>query len=354
MNAQDLETRLQRNDRIDCSVYAENSSALIGSYQIEQFDSVLAVLDIWERECGRSEPVLRLRMLHDIYFGRFQSEDYLDYYKLYIRKYMYRMEVAERSTAKSNYESNKSYYDHTVIGNGFDKHTSALATQLLNAQIQGSDAHLMCLLFSNDFDAFYNTSQYQSSVKTPLIKTLFYSPRRLFSNIKLFGGLGLWIPLGNNKEVFNTSPMITIGAYQPISPRWRMEAFFTLTPFVNNEPLNFKFEGRDNSTSSLLALNMSGGLTRTNRISDKWSLDTGISMGINILGTDIERSSDEESDHSIATFDSGFRLGLSFRTKKDKLVSLQASMHAAPYNLSGNLRSEVGERYVSVGLAFGI
>jgi len=94
LNAQDLEEYLRINAKVKCKVYAENASTLIETYDIFQLDSVISVLDVLERECGMSEPVMRLRILHEIYLNQFVSDSYTDYFEQYIRKYKYRYGAA--------------------------------------------------------------------------------------------------------------------------------------------------------------------------------------------------------------------------------------------------------------------
>ena len=353
LSAQDLEARLQINDKVDCSVYAENSSELIGTYDIFQLDSVKAVLDIWERECGKSEPIMRLQILHDIYQGNFESEGYIDYYDQYVRKYIYRIEAAKRTTVRSNYESSKTYYDHTQIGNGFDKHTLTLAQLLLDQQDEGSDAYLICLLFVNEFEKFKELAYYKSAANTPLLKSLYDSRTGIFSNFRISFGLGAWIPIGNNKNIFGISPMISLGMHQPINRNWRMDGVFTIVPFINNEALDFRFEGKDEVSNSLVALNINMGLTRVNQLSPSLFLDTGFSIGLNILNTGIDNPKEESSDHGITTIDLGAKVALRHKFKKGTSIALQSSINYAPYNWSGNLKSEVGKGYASVGLVYG-
>lgn len=351
--AQDLESRLGVNDRIECSVYAENSSEIIGTYDILQIDSVVAVLNIWERECGKSEPIMRIQILHDIYFGQFDSGNYKEYYDQYIRKYMYRMEIAERSTAQSNYEHNKSYYDYTQIGNGFDKHTVKLAALLLDRQEVGTDAYLLCLLFSNDFVKFDKAAYKRSTAESPVIDALFNSNTSLFSNIRFSGSLGVWMPLGKNKNRFSVSPMLSVGIHQPISSHWRIDGLFAVVPFVNNQALDFRFEGKNESAKSLVSLNFDVGLTRQNKLSEKSFLDTGFTLGVNVLATDIDNPDEEEATQGVSTIDLGAKVGMRRKLDSDRSIAIQLGIHYAPYNWSGNLTSKVGESYASVGLAYG-
>ena len=353
LSAQDLETRLQKNSKVDCSVYAENSSELIGSYDIEQLDSVTAVLDIWERECGLSEPIMRMRILHDIYFNRFRSEHYTDYYQLYIRKYIYRVEASQRRTYHSNYESSKNYYDHTRIGQGFDHHTFELAKSLLGRQNKESDAYLLCLLFSDDLKMFEEESYKRSASKTPLIKALFDSRRGIFTNFRISGTLGIWLPLGSNQNVFKPSPMITLGFHQLFWDSWRFDGTIALVPFVNNEPLDFRFEGRNQSTSSLVSINLGLGVTRQNQLSKKWFLDTGFSLGIDVLGTDIESSKEDADDHAVAALDIGANIALRYKLKNGRSIALRSSIHHASYDWARSLKSDVGNSFATVGLAYG-
>ncbi len=353
ISAQDLETRLSISNNIECGVYAENANELIGTYHIFAIDSVTAVLDIWERECGKTEPIMRMRILHDIYLNRFQSEYYINYYEQYFNKYIYRVNTAKRITARSEYEYSKSYFDFTEIDGGFDKHTTALAIALLDKQGKESDAYLLCVLFSNDIKKFNEEAYFKCATKSPITNAIYNSQTNVYSNFRLSCGLGVWVPLGKNESYFNTSLRISLGIHLPISKSWRMDGTLAFVPFVNNESLDFNFEEGRESTKSLKAINFDLGFTRVNQLSKKYTLDTGISIGVNVLGTDIEDPNEEDVTQGITTLDLGAKIGLKRKLASGRSIALQSEIHYAPYNWSSHLESEVGEGYVSVGLAYG-
>jgi hypothetical protein len=189
----------------NCESVAYNSSRLIERYfEQKKYDSINVVSTKWEEFCGVTEPLFRIKVLHQIQSKTF-SEEWMDksYLLNFIFEYQDRLKYAKEKNPKQFYESYKVYFGYIPLNSTYDDLTVLWASALLeNSDLQPLE-RAFCLLYSNQTDAFWQMLQDQQIADTKLQevynKQALKTKRMADANIGFL--TGVMLPFGNFGDI---------------------------------------------------------------------------------------------------------------------------------------------------------
>jgi len=192
----------------NCEDIAHNSSHLIiRYYEQNKPDSIEMVLNYWQERCGKSEPIMRTKILMAIENRSFSEALYDSTITGYLLNYAFRMETARPDLA---YAYNKLYLGYVPIKGKFDNFTVALANKLLPLTQENTTEWLLCSFYAdvtaNPIQIIQNSNHYSNSM---LYRYYFnevdkyrFKPDAMYSIYS-----GVWIPTGN-ASLLGNHPLI--------------------------------------------------------------------------------------------------------------------------------------------------
>jgi len=347
--AQSLEARLSRSVP-NCEIISTNSQNLLSSYSLNDLDSIQAVLKIWKRECGNTEPIQRLEILLDINEGAFSSTNYKFYLKNHIYKFENRVQDSNYEDNYDRYESNKSYYNYVKLEGKYDKWTRAIAQELISLKLNThSEEYLILLLFSGQVEAFDEAMLLNENQNLPLVVAC---NENRYANSPVYyqwtAHVGLWAPLGKLREHFNPSPQLGFGVNVSFKKKYSIGLEASFTRWLNQKELDFNFDDRSVTTKSNHGMTIGATLAReVLQYHDNAFIDLYSGINVAILSTDIEKENATEDDKYHSTTTANLELGLNLRKRifTSKEVGINLAVNYSPYNLDSQLKTKVGSLY---------
>lgn len=189
----------------NCESVAYNSSRLIERYFGQKnYDSIRIVFNRWEEFCGTTEPLFRLKVLHQIQDRTF-SEEWMDkeYIMNFIFLYLDRLDYAKEPNAKQVYERYKIPFGYISLNSNFDDLTVVWAISLLEKNDLQPVERAFCMLYSNQTDVFWQMLKDQKLPGTKLQDV--YSEQVLKTKNMIEGNMGFMagmvIPTGNLNDI---------------------------------------------------------------------------------------------------------------------------------------------------------
>lgn len=192
---------------IPCADIIYNSSLLIPEHvEMNNADTVVAILQYWENHCGMSEPLLRTKILLAI------QADTLDE-TLYKYRPIIHFLISYRTRIQNKKPDNKyvPYYNNAVLNPEFHVFTKNLATELKNKRNHSPLENFFLDFYSNRFDNIFSRMQDSTLAGSKLqeaytkeVDEIKDSPEGHFSFYS-----GVWVPMGNI-EVVGYHPIIGI------------------------------------------------------------------------------------------------------------------------------------------------
>ena len=170
-----LTTRLNKPIK-NCETIAFNSQSILPEYNISQLDSIRKILSIWENQCGNCEPIIRLKILLNIKQKTFVDTNYEMYIAEHIYIYKNRITVSKKNNYSKIFEYYKIYYSYVPLRSKFDEWTKTIAQNLLKEQKKGTSEYLLCLLFSEQIELFYDELK-SKEYKENYVKTTVYDEK---------------------------------------------------------------------------------------------------------------------------------------------------------------------------------
>jgi hypothetical protein len=195
----------------NCENVAFNSSRLIEHYFGQKnYDSINVVFNRWEEFCGTTEPLFRLKVLHQIQIGKY-SEDWMDkeYLMNFIYLYLDRLDYSKQPNAKLIYERYKIPFGYITFNSPFDDLTVIWANSLLEHDNLLPVERAFCLLYSNQTEAFWKMMKNKQLSGTKLQEEYALQVGKTKKMVEgNFGFMtGLMLPFSNLKDVVGVKPI---------------------------------------------------------------------------------------------------------------------------------------------------
>ncbi len=198
----------------NCENVAFNSARLIEYYfEKKNYDSISVVFNRWEDFCGTTEPLFRLKVLHQIESGKY-IEEWMDkdYLMNLIFLYLDRLDYSKMPNAKLIYEQYKISFGYISFNSPFDDLIVIWANSLLERNNLLPAERAFCLLYTNQTDAFWQMLKDQKLSGMKLQDGYNEQVRKTEKMIEgNFGFMtGMMLPFGNLSKVVGVKPAFGI------------------------------------------------------------------------------------------------------------------------------------------------
>lgn len=345
---------LVQRDTPQCdSVSVISSEKLMYYFNKNDFDSVELVLNSWETVCGKTEPIVRLRILLAIYGGYFSEEIYDSTVVDYVINYMNRMEVTSVENTFNDYPG---YFGYIPIRGDFDYFTQSLADTLLTRS------------FYNPIELFF--SELYANVSTNALSPIqsdtiflgtefrdYYFERvnkyRYKPDFHYSISSGIWIPF-DNATLLGNHP--TIG----------FQAGIRVKKMTYNVALSFKFgkskndyeimiDGNTQITNEFFGGYIAADIEREIFRFRKYEFDLLGGVGYDSFDAVTVNTEDADPDndvsHVIGSVNMNFGLGFRYYLKYNRYIGLQGKYNFVNYNNPGG--TNLAGNTVNITVIFG-
>jgi len=293
--------RLMTKRVLNCVDITLNSSQLIPDFYYEnKMDSLVIVLNYWERKCGLCEPIMRIKILLSIYDDNFNEniydENVIDYILAYNTEIYY-----------SPWSEN-AYLNY--VDESFNAFTHILASDLLkNNEEENLPTLFQKYYLQDNYPIFkelksdlYNDTYLKRYYQNALAKTLDLGE----SNLGII--TGYWIPTGKNKLLGN-HPLLgfQVGL---IRFRYMYNLTFAFRFLESKEKYQIRYKGDLIETSHFLSgyIGIDAGRELYRSLRHKMDLLGGIAFD----GFDTIKSSKEKKGKSINSLNLNLGIGYKF------------------------------------------
>ena len=371
----------------NCETIALNSQSLITHYKTTDYDSIYAVLNLWENYCHFSEPTTRLRILLDIQRGTLVDSVYNDYIKKDISTYRNRFyDKMQRENPRYSWQNNKEYYNYVPLNGDYDIYTQKLADTLLKKQTHLTSAYLYCLLFSDRYDeyekAFYSMTysdvymvKYSRNEDEKRNKALTDSYGKYnksdIINLKTVASAGVFVPIAQMSATFRPSLFVNVHFRTMLKDSIQLLASISVCKF--NQQDNFdisvvassshltKIYNTNASDLILLGAGVGKSFYSKNRIAVEFlgginyaKLNTNTTNPTKIPPNANSTSQDSTTtNYGFETFDLNASINLTFPVRMKSEAGLSISYHYCPLGKLENLAiTDLGNQFATVALFF--
>lgn len=319
----------------NCETVAFNSSRLVDRYFGQKnYDSISVVYNRWEEFCGTTEPLFRLKVLHQIQEGNLSQEWMLQEHLMdFIFLYLDRLEYSKEPNAKLIYERYKISFGYISLNSFFDDLTVIWANSLLERNNLLPAERAFCLLYSNQTDAFWQMLNDNQLPETKLQESYNVQVKKTKKMAEGNFGLmtGVMLPSGNLNEIVGVKPVFgfQLGMKQN---KLQYDLTMLLRGGKTKQEYLIMFEGEPKMTDYYF-----GGYVGLDLAYELWknkNREFDILTGIAFDGFDAVES-DTEKDiegKSINSLNVNFGLGYRFYGKKLNYWGIQTKYNIVNYN----------------------
>lgn len=317
-------------------------------YSIDKFDSITIILDKWEKYCGKIEPIIRVRILLDIYHKSFNDTTYAIYLNnSLIYKFHNRINDAKQYNYKDINEKYLDRIDYVPLNSVFDAWTKEIAIYLLDKQLPKSSEYLYCLLFSEDVD-YFDYKVYSNEFKHNYINNNYVIQNKTSITFES----GLWLPSGKLSNTFSIGPQYGLQLGYTINKRLRFDFILLVGPIKSKH----SFSAKENDTIRSINGTMVGELgirfTHSNEIKNRYFFDYFCGFEGNEIGTNYKI---KENDYVvIQTY--GISLGINLRKRifRKSSIGISLGYHYVPYNWVNQLIKNIGSNVFTTSIFYRI
>lgn len=338
-----------------CEREARRVSEQLSQLKITQYDSIAALLVGWEHQCGTGETSARLDLLLAIADKSLGEKAISAYYEQHLRKFYDRRNFARFNDDAEYYEKHKGYWEFIPLNGRFDRWTAQAAKQLLDSQAAGSDARLLCLLFSGQYSSF-STQRASWAYRDSHTSRYFKDQYRLIYGWEIEKTIffGSWLPQGRLGEMFHPSPQLNFELSLPIVKDTRGHLAFGFTILQKKQAVRIRTVDSIVDAKTPVSFQFGGGINQRFKLTPKSRLNIAGDVAFNYILTNQKRPAVEpdfnESNYGIGAIDLGLSAGIERNIGERKSLGLTLGLHHVPYGFDRKLITPLGNTYALVGL----
>ena len=163
------------------------------------------------KACGKTEPLLRLKIINQIMKGVNSDSLITVYFDIYSNILFNRIADSKELDYGRIYEGNQNYYGYIPLRSNFDNLIIDLATELIPKDYLSKNEKLICMLFSFDTEKYNKSIKKKEFSETEIVqlskkqKAYYYDP---FSYKLMLGG---WMPINDPNSTFGLNPQLGVG-----------------------------------------------------------------------------------------------------------------------------------------------
>ncbi len=331
----------------DCYDIGYNAQTIIPEfYEVKEFDSIVTVLDYWEKNCGELDVIKYGNMLLDIKYEEFVEAKYPDLLQLL---------VAYRENEEYT-SGNYFYYDRhsqEIINaqNAYHAFLKSFAGDLLAAQNHTGIEKDILDFFAGNFDSLskgledgkYEGSNLQESYFN-LINNLIYD-----NGIMMGVYAGSWSPTGSLSTV-GTHPEIGF-VYGGYRERYGID-FIAGVRFVDS-PNDYRIRKDDSTYVSDHFTGVTVGLQGYYSLLKGFKNELSLVTGVGYDGITIQSSDEDSGAESVNIGTLNINLGLQYRFYYDLKNYLAFDVRYHYLNFKNNINSELAGHAITARLLYG-
>lgn len=342
----------EKREIIDCEMLSLNAADLIGYYyNNNKIDSIKPIINHLRNTCGSTEWSLRIEIVNAI-LNNEDTNDLISSFLLneYHNVFRYRINNSKNDNYGYFFERNKDYWGFVPFRHPIDIATLGISTRLLNRENLTIDERLICLLFSEDFDAF-DSQAYKKSNGESIVTSHLRSYDREWKNswMAIHFYTGVYSPFGN-KYVFNNSPLFGFTFSTPLVWKTVVELGFKFRFNINDKDFDYFALGEMHTVNSDVSIFFGGLIGYKIYESKQLVLMPKFGVGLESVDTGISEKNDKGDDtkyHDVETIH--LSLGMSALTPifRKQHLGCELSYHYTPYQLVENLHTKLNHSSVS-------
>ena len=339
----------------DCDQVTALSIAEVITCNFEQTEKLNEIAEKWLKACGPTEPAIRLKMLVEIERGTFEDSAYIPYYEWEIEKFHNRVFDSYNPAFRDIYANEYEYFNFVPLNSPFDVYTIDWALKLLDQQEKGSTEYLLCLLWSEQLEAF-NEALHSQKARGSLLRkvALPYIYGINDGPVSLAIGAYNWHPLGVTANYFSSSPsaslVLSFDTRIPLAIDFGMDMIFP-----SSDPFNLRSEDSLFSTSTNFGMSFYLGTSSIIRFSEQLIMDLGVATGVMFFSTDVPRPSQFEEGAGFYTVD-GFHArafsGFYWKVGSKNYAGLRITYNYTSFDNDNQLQDDFGRHALLYGLVF--
>ena len=340
-----------RQDRNEACERETNTAANAIYYMMleqnfENFDEVLAD---WKFFCAENEVMLRMQILIAIHQNENIENLAMQFIDGPLTDYNYRIQNAKSPNFQDYYLYNPAYYNFLPLRDPLDSLSQKFAKNLLGKQAPGSTEKLLCILFSEGFEAYEKALKRSEFSDSKIVTKLNAQKREKLKDGMFFLNAGVCQSL-DAQNVIGLSYQIGAGGYQRLSDQWQMGIFVHYRLFEQKDDYNFIYQEDTLSVASFNSSSFGLGLRYKLYSNEELMFWPNLKVGAAQIYTDFD-----DEDGGKETLDAvHLMLGcdLLFPAFKNDLWALGLYYHYIPYSWNDRLLSQIEESYFSLELSY--
>ncbi len=331
----------------DCYDIGYNAQKIVPEfYEAKEFDSIISVLDYWEKNCGELDAVKYGNILLDIKYEEFVEAKYSDLLQLLVG---YRETVEYTS-------GNYFYYDRRsqeIINaqNAYHAFLKSFAGDLLAEQNHPGIEKDILNFFAGNFDSLtaglekghYEGSSLQKTYND-LINELIYDKGMMMG---LYAGS--WSPTGNLSTV-GTHPEIGF-VYGGYKDHYGID-FIAGVRFVDS-PNDYRIRKDDSTYVSNHFASVTVGLQGYYSLLKGFKNELALAAGLGYDGITIQSSDEDSGAESVSVGTLNINLGLQYRLYYDLKNYLAFDVRYHYLNFKNNINGELAGHAITGRLVYG-
>lgn|GEM_PF-1309181 len=342
---------------ITCETISINSQQRLISYQINEADSINAVLNIWETYCGNCEPINRIKLLLAISAGASVDSSAILYLNNDAYLFRYRMRMLEQSTEYTHYETQKSALSYVPLHSEFDNWTMQIAKKMLIKQLEGSSEYFICLYLSGRIDEaneLLNSKLYKYSPLRKVLRSGYYNQPVTGMDFTFYSGV--WIPVGKMNQYFNPGPLFGVKFGFDSQSNHRIDFVFQMGVMI--KPTVFNMMLADTLTPTKSDMNLLAGISYTHGfdLKDSWKAEATAGLAYGMFDTDIKKplkkNQTEDSYYTIGAPDISVEAGIRRILRSGHSFGLGIGYHYLPLSVNQNLDTNIGSQMLMIVLGY--
>ena len=339
----------EKREIIDCEMLSLNAADLIAYYyDSNKIDSIKPIINHLRNTCGSTEWSLRIQIVNAILSNE-EVNDLISNYLLnnYHNVFRYRALNSKNDNFGYYFQNNKDYWGFVPFRHPIDIATLGISTRLLNRDNLTIDERLICMLFSEEFDAF-DSEAYKKSNGESIITTHLRSFDREWKNSWLAYNFytGIYSPLGKN-NVFSHSPLFGFTFSTPLVWKTVVELGVKFRININDKDFDYFALGEMHNVNSDVSIFFGGLIGYKIYESKQLVLIPKFGVGLESVDTGISEKNDKGDDtkyHNVETIH--LSLGMSALTPifRKQHLGFELSYHYTPYQLVENLHTKFNNK----------
>lgn len=359
-------TRAQQTVSTPTSCITTAQSALdklVPALVKNDFDAIRDIVNVWERDCGKTEFLERIRILQ-LLISKSPYQTELDYYynQKYDQQLIKRWNNADKKNYKEIYSKQPSLFDYVPLRHQADSLLKLKAKALLYSdsyQLADKDRKLIAL-FADDFNEI--AAQQAESNQAKNDKRSYTEDYKDRVGYTIYAGV--YGPLGGTNTTFGYNPVFGLTVMSSLRKNFIFEGGIKVR--INSSDRDFQYllynETMDVNSAASFSVGGNVGYKALDR--GKFMLIPKLGIGWEVISTGLSETVyndnyvDEYGDgsstrfHNVNTLHLGASLAGMYRVSRKNYIGLEIGYHYTPYQWDSNLITDIYNHYGSVELFF--